>query len=54
LIRQIADLSFPDHVHGLVSRDGVSGTIEGSQALAGGNPFLDETMVLLDDVIQIR
>src|SRR5262249_9405986 len=49
-----ADLAFSDCMHRLVALDSSPGTFRRTEAEARCNAFLDEPMVLLDDVIQIR
>ena len=48
-----ADLTFADDVHGLVSRNRVQRAIDGSEPLASHDPLLDETMILLKDVVEV-
>ena len=49
-----ADLTFADCVHRLVTLDRSAGTLHRSEPEARRNPPLDEPMVLLDDVVQVR
>jgi zeaxanthin glucosyltransferase len=49
-----ADLAFPDDVHRLVSRNRVERPVNGTEPLARHHSFFHETMVLFDDVVQVR
>ena len=49
-----ADLTFADCMHRLVTFDRSASTLHRSESEARRNPLLDEPMVLLDDVVQIR
>src|SRR3954451_6963178 len=42
-----------NHVHCFVSLDGIDGTLNGPKLLTGNNALVDETVILLDDVVQI-
>lgn len=44
-LRKPADLTFPDHVHRLVSRDRVQRAVRGPEPEAGGDSLLDEPMI---------
>jgi hypothetical protein len=48
------DLTFADGMHRLVARDRSASTLYRSESKARRNPFFDESMVLLDDVVQMR
>ena len=48
-----ASLPFPYHVHGLISLQRSSGRFEGVKPQPRVYPALDESVVLLDDVVQI-
>jgi hypothetical protein len=47
-------LTFPDHVHYLVSLDRPPGAVKGSEPLAGVDPSFDRSMILFHDVVQVR
>ena len=47
------NLSFPNLVHRLVALNRPSRTTELTKMLLGADPFLDRTVILLEDVIQI-
>jgi len=47
------NLSFPNLVHRLVTLNRPSCTTELTKMLLGADPFLDRTVILLEDVIQI-
>ena len=47
-------LAFSDHVHHLVSLDRPPGPMKRSESLAGVNPSVDRSMILLHDVVQVR
>ena len=49
-----ADLPFADGMHRLIARDRSVRTLDRSESEARRNALLDEAMVLLDDVVQIR
>ena len=49
-----ADLSFSDCMHRLVTLDRSARTLDRSESEARRDPLLDESMVLLDDVVQVR
>ena len=51
---QPADLSFANRVHCLVTFDGSPGSLRRPESEAGNNTLLDEAVVLLDDIVQIR
>ena len=53
-LREPADLTFSDHVHRLISRDRVQRAADGPEPEARGNSLLDETMILFQDIIQVR
>ena len=48
-----ADLTFADDVHGLVSSNRVQCAIDGSEPLASQDALLHETMILLEDVVEL-
>jgi hypothetical protein len=50
-LREPTDLTFPDHVHGLISRDRVQRAIDRSKPKAGCDSLLDETMILFQNII---
>ena len=52
--RTSARLAFADHVDYLVAGDRAPGSPKRTEALAGVNPPLDDPMVLLQDVIEVR
>src|SRR5438309_5708548 len=47
------NLSFPDHIHRLISLDRSTGCVEFSETLLGVDPAFDEAMILLDDIVQV-
>src|SRR6266705_6820468 len=47
-------LSFANHVHGLIARDGSDRPVGGSKPQAGGDSLLHESMILLQDIIEVR
>jgi len=47
------NLSFPNLVHRLVALNRPSRTTELTKMLLGADPFLDRTVILLQDVVQI-
>jgi hypothetical protein len=47
-------LAVSDDVHRLISRDPVQRTAYGPEPEASGNTLLDETMILFQDIIQVR
>ena len=49
-----ADLPFADGMHRLITFDRSARSLGRSESEARRNPLLDEPMVLLDDVVQIR
>ena len=49
-----ANLTFADGMHRLVAFDGSTCAFHRSESEARCDPLLDEPMVLLDDVVQIR
>jgi hypothetical protein len=49
-----ADLTFADCMHRLVPVDRSARTFRGSEAETRCNALLDEPMILLDDVVEIR
>ena len=49
----IPNLSFPDHIHRLISLDRSPGCVEFSETLLGVDPAFDEAMILLDDIVQV-
>ena len=49
-----ADLAFADRMHRLVAFDRPTCTVHRPEPEACGDPLLDESMILLDDVVQIR
>ncbi len=49
-----ADLTFADCMHRFVALDGSARTLRRSESEARRDPLLDEPMVLLDDVVQVR
>jgi hypothetical protein len=53
-LSQPPDLTFSDHVHRLISTYRVYRTSHRTKPEASGNPLLDESMVLLHDIVQIR
>jgi hypothetical protein len=52
-LSQPPDLTFSDHVHRLISTYRVYRTSHRTKPEAGGDPLLDESMVLLHDIVQI-
>jgi len=52
-LRQPPDLPLPDHVHRLVACDSSQRTIDGSEPEAGRNPLPDETVILLQYIVQV-
>ena len=53
-LSQPPDLTFSDHVHRLISTYRVYRASHQTKLEASGDPLLDESMVLLHDVVQIR
>ena len=53
-LRDPADLPFSDRVHRLVTLDRSTRSLRRTESEARRDPLLDESMVLLDDVIQVR
>jgi hypothetical protein len=53
-LREPADLTLPDHVHRLISRDRVQRTSHGSKPEARRDSLLDETMVLFQNIVHVR
>src|SRR5258705_3661048 len=53
-LRQPFHLSFANHVHGLVSGNGSDRPVGGSEPQAGGDSLLHESMILLQDIIEVR
>ena len=51
---QPADLPFANDVHRLVSGDRVQRAVGRSKPQTGGDSFLDESVVLFHDVVQVR
>ena len=47
------NLSLPDHVHGLIPADGTPRRVETEEAKSGIDPVFYESMILLDDIIEI-
>src|SRR5512133_842476 len=50
---QPADLPLPNRVHGLVALDRSPRAFSRSESKARGNPLLDESVILLDDVVHV-
>lgn len=48
-----AHLSFPDHMHGLVSPKGAPGTLKRKASQPWLDGSFDKTVILLDEVVQI-
>jgi hypothetical protein len=48
------NLSFSDHVHRFVALNGVQCAIDRPEPETGRDSFLNEAVILLDDVVQIR
>ena len=48
------DLSFSNCMHRLIALDRSPRPVRGSESEAGVDALLDEPMILLDDVVQIR
>ena len=46
-------LSLPDHVHGLITADGSPRCIETEESESGINSAFYESVILLDDIIEI-
>ena len=53
-LRYPANLAFADRMHRLVTLDRSPRPLRRTEAEARRNPLLDEPMILLDDVVQIR
>ena len=51
---QPSNLPFPNLVNCLVALDRSSCAVETTEMLLGTNPFLDGSVVLLEDVVQVR
>lgn len=51
---QPADMSLPDCMHRLVTFDGSPRAFGRSESEAGGDVLLDESMILLDDIVHVR
>jgi hypothetical protein len=49
-----ADLTFTDNVHRLVSRNRTQCAVRRTEPLTGQHALLHKTMVLLNDVVQVR
>ena len=47
------NLSLPDHVHGLITADGPSRRLETEEAKSGIDSAFYESVILLDDIIEI-
>jgi hypothetical protein len=47
------NLSLPDHVHGLITADGPPRRIETEEAEPGINSAFYESVILLEDIIEI-
>ena len=47
------NLSLPDHVHGLIPADGPPRRVETEEAEAGIDSAFYESVILLDDIIEI-
>ena len=47
------NLSLPDHVHGLITADGPPRRIEAAEAESGVDSAFDESVVLLEDIIEV-
>ena len=52
--RQPANLPFLDRMHGLIPVDCSLGRFRRSESEARRDAFLDETVVLLNDIVQVR
>jgi hypothetical protein len=52
--RQPSYLSFADHVHRLVPSYRIHCALDRSEAETGSDSLLDESMVLFNDVVQVR
>src|SRR5437016_5592191 len=53
-LRNPADLPLSDCMHRLVTFDHSTRTLHRTESEARHDPLLDESMVLLDDVVQVR
>ena len=53
-LRDPTDLPFADCMHRLIPFDRSAGTLHRSESQTRHDPLLDESMVLLNDVIQAR
>ena len=53
-LSQPPDLTFSDHVHRLIATYRIYRTSHRAKPEASGDPLLDESMVLLHDIVQIR
>lgn len=54
VLRQPADLTFPDHVHRLVSCDRVQRATHTPEPQARGDSLFDETVILFQHIVQVR